>query len=97
MEKNIVKDAPLYAYHFKKVLSFKEGCKYCDISESSMYKHTSNGTVPYYKPHGKLIFFKREDLDDWMLQNRHSTSEELENEAISKSFKADWRTKFKSK
>jgi hypothetical protein len=60
-----------------------------------MYKHTSNGTVPYYKPHGKLIYFKREDLDNWLLQNRHSTSEELENEAISKSFKADWRTKFK--
>ncbi|PKG41665.1 helix-turn-helix domain-containing protein [Psychroflexus sp. MES1-P1E] len=97
MGKNKINYVHQYAYHLKKVLSFKEGCRYCDISESSMYKHTSNGTVTYYKPHGKLIFFKREDLDNWMLQNRHSTSEELENEAISKSFKADWRTKFKSK
>jgi excisionase family DNA binding protein len=95
VEKNKINQTHQYVYHFKKVLSFKEGCKYCDISESSMYKHTSNGTVPYYKPHGKLIYFKREDLDNWMLQNRHSTSEELENEAISKSFKTDWRTKFK--
>ena len=95
MEKNKINHTHQYVYHLKKVLSFKEGCKYCDISESSMYKHTSNGTVPYYKPHGKLIYFKREDLDNWMLQNRHSTSEELENEAISKSFKTDWRTKFK--
>jgi excisionase family DNA binding protein len=96
MEKNKINHTHQNVYHLKKVLSLKEGCKYCDISESSMYKHTSNGTVPYYKPHGKLIYFKREDLDNWMLQNRHSTSEELENEAISKSFKADWRTKFKS-
>jgi excisionase family DNA binding protein len=96
MEKNKISQTHQYVYHLKKVLSFKEGCKYCDISESSMYKHTSNGTVPYYKPHGKLIYFKRKDLDNWMLQNRHSTSGELENKAISKSFKADWRTKFKS-
>lgn len=96
MEQRQKKDTHQYAYCFKTVLSFKEGCRYCDISESSMYKHTSNGTVPYYKPHGKLIFFKREDLDNWMLQNRHSSKEELEDEAVSKSFKADWRNKFKS-
>ncbi|QSS97818.1 helix-turn-helix domain-containing protein [Psychroflexus sp. ALD_RP9] len=81
----------------KKVLTFKEACLYSGISESSMYKHTHNRTVPFYKPNGKLIYFKRSELENWMLQNRHSTVAELETEAVSKNLKADWRTRFNSK
>lgn len=65
----------------KTVLTFNEGCKYCGISQSSMYKHTSTNNIPYYKPEGKLIFFKRNELDEWLLRNRQSTNEELERTA----------------
>jgi excisionase family DNA binding protein len=65
----------------KSVFTFSEGCKYCGISQSSMYKHTSSNKIPYYKPEGKLIFFKKGELDDWLLRNRQSTVEELERKA----------------
>lgn len=58
-------------------LNFNEGCKYVGISPSSMYKHTSTNNIPHYKPEGKLIYFKREELDEWILRNRQSTREEL--------------------
>tara|TARA_R110002073_G_scaffold57778_4_gene146617 strand:- start:7032 stop:7310 length:279 start_codon:yes stop_codon:yes gene_type:complete len=70
-------------YTQKPVLTFDEGCKYCGLSSSSMYKHTSLNNIPYYKPEGKLIFFKREELDDWLLRNRQSTKDELESIASS--------------
>lgn len=60
----------------KPVLTFEEACIYCGMSSSSMYKHTSANRIPYYKPEGKLIYFKREELDEWMLRNRQSTQEE---------------------
>ncbi len=60
----------------KPVLTFEEACIYCGMSKSSMYKHTSANKIPYYKPEGKLIYFKREELDEWMLRNRQSTQEE---------------------
>ena len=42
-----------------------------------MYKHTSLNRIPHYKPEGKLIYFKRQELDEWMLRNRQSTEEEM--------------------
>jgi len=65
----------------KTVLSFDEACKYCCISKSKMYKHTSSNNIPFYKPEGKLIFFKREELDLWLLRNRQSSIDELQREA----------------
>jgi len=67
----------------KPVLAFEEACKYCGISPSSMYKHTSANRIAYYKPEGKLIYFKREDLDEWMLRNRQSTESEMADLATS--------------
>lgn len=68
-------------YKQKSVLTFHEACRYCGTSASSMYKHTSAKKIPFYKPEGKLIYFKREDLDAWMLRNRNASIEELENVA----------------
>lgn len=71
----------------KTILTFDEGCRYCGISPSSMYKHTSANRIPHYKPEGKLIYFKREELDNWMLRNRNSSTNELEDLASSYSLK----------
>ncbi|MBG7631278.1 MAG: helix-turn-helix domain-containing protein [Bacteroidetes bacterium] len=65
----------------KTVLSFDEACKYCSISKSKMYKHTSSSNIPFYKPEGKLIFFKKEEIDQWLLRNRQSSMDELQREA----------------
>ena len=67
-----------YQFLQKTVLSFDEACRYCSISKSKMYKHTSSNNIAYYKPEGKLIFFKREELDQWLLRNRQSSIDELQ-------------------
>ena len=66
----------------KKILTFDEACEYCGLSASSMYKHTSSKNIPHYKPQGKLIVFKREELDNWLLQNKQITQEEIEQKAL---------------
>lgn len=68
-------------YIQKEVLSFREACKYCELSESTMYRHTSNRKIPHYKPEGKNIYFHRLELDQWMLRNRQATQDELMHEA----------------
>lgn len=60
------------------MLSFEEACEYLKISKSFLYKLTSNRSIPFYKPTGgKIIRFNREDLDQWLLQNRHASKNEL--------------------
>jgi excisionase family DNA binding protein len=67
----------------KPVLNFIEGCRYLNLSESYVYKLTSAKQIPHFCPLGKKIYFKREDLDDWLLRNRQSTVGEVEKLASS--------------
>lgn len=62
----------------KEVLTFTEACKYTGLSKSKMYKHTSSKNIAFYKPEGKIIYFKRSELEAWMLRNRHSSKAEIE-------------------
>lgn len=70
----------------KRIYTFQEGCDYCGVSTSFMYKQTSQGKIKFYKPEGKLIYFNKEDLDFWMLRNPQSTIEEQKEIANSYSF-----------
>lgn len=63
----------------KEVLTFEETCDYTGISRSFLYKLTASGNIPHCKPNGKLIFFEKRKLNEWLLQNeRKSTCTILE-------------------
>lgn len=62
----------------KKVLTFEEGAIFTGIGKSHLYKLTSAGIVPHYKPRGKMIYFDRAELESWLLQNRVTPADEIE-------------------
>lgn len=61
----------------KQILSSKEAMRYLDVSKSFLYKLTSKKEIKFSKPNGGKIYFKKADLDDWMLQNTSITISEL--------------------
>ncbi|MBK5214894.1 MAG: helix-turn-helix domain-containing protein [Flavobacteriaceae bacterium] len=65
----------------KNVLNLNEACKYLELSQSHLYKLTSTGSIPHYKPNGKKLYFNREELDQWLMRNRNTTQEEIEQQA----------------
>lgn len=65
----------------KEVLNFNEAAQYLEVSHSHLYKLTSSGFVPSYKPNGKKLYFNRTELDKWLLSNRHDTNEDVEQQA----------------
>lgn len=65
----------------KVVLTFIEACLYLELSSSHLYKLTSAGKVPHYKPNGKKLYFKKEELDNWLLRNRNNSQDEIEQQA----------------
>lgn len=79
--KNIIEEFKKELFVLKNVLTFEEACFYSGLAKSTMYKLTSSCEIPHYKPKGKLIFFKKEELECWLLKNRQSTQDELESEA----------------
>ena len=62
----------------KEVLNFNETCTYIDISASHLYKMTSQKLIPHFCPQGKKLYFKRAELDEWLLRNRQDSTDEIE-------------------
>jgi len=58
-------------------LSMTKAVRYTGLSKSHLYKLTSGREVPHYKPHGKMIFFRKSDLDKYLLTNRIATEDEI--------------------
>jgi excisionase family DNA binding protein len=67
----------------KEVLNLDEACEYMRLSASHIYKLTSKGQIPHYCPNGKRLYFKRSELDTWLLRNpkRDFSKDEIERAA----------------
>lgn len=70
----------------KEALTFDEVCNYTGISPSYMYKLTSARKVPHYKPHGKLVYFKTQEINQWLLKNPVAMEEDIKSEAVRRVF-----------
>jgi excisionase family DNA binding protein len=67
----------------KEALTMNEAALFTGLSKSHIYKLCMNKKIPFYKGDGgKLSFFSKEELTQWMLQNRVSTSSEIEAQAV---------------
>lgn len=77
-DKELQQLANLLGIYSKEVLSFKEAARYMGVSESFLYKLSSSRKIAHSKPNNKLIFFKKEDLNDWLLQNPIKTANEVQ-------------------
>lgn len=50
----------------KKPLNFVEAAKYLSISHSTLYKLSYQRKIPSHKPSGKLLYFFKHELDEWI-------------------------------
>ncbi len=66
----------------RKPLSFREAHEYLGISLSYLYKLTSLGKIPHYKPSGKLIYFSKAELDQWIMRNPIKGQNKIEGEPV---------------
>jgi len=68
----------------KEFLNANEASEYLNISTNYLYKLTSEKKFPFYKPSGKLIYFKKSELNEWICRNRIKSKKEIDSEAISR-------------
>lgn len=74
---NVLTNPTNTQYYGKEILSVKEACLYMDISQSYIYKLTHGKILPYSCPNGKKIYFRKEDLNNWMMQNHQFSKNEV--------------------
>ena len=68
-------------YCTKEVLTSDEAARYLGISKSYLYKLSMKQQIPHYKPMGKLCYFNRVELEQWLQSNKVLTLGEVEQQA----------------
>lgn len=66
----------------KTVLTPDEVSLMYGLSKDYLYHLTSERIIPFHKPNGKKIFFLKEEVENWLLQNRQDTTEETQQKAM---------------
>ncbi|MCC8118677.1 MAG: helix-turn-helix domain-containing protein [Bacteroidales bacterium] len=72
----------------KNVLTIEDVALLTGLSKSYLYSLTSKKQIPHYKPNGKLMFFDRKEVEEWMLQNRVNTTDEAQQSTLAKHLKS---------
>lgn len=65
----------------KTVLSLDEVAMFTGLSKHHLYKLTSAKQIPHYKPNGRIMYFDKQEVTEWMKRNRIATAEEAEQTA----------------
>lgn len=72
----------------KDILTMDDVVSLTGLSKSYVYKIVSRREIPYYKSSGgKTTYFKREDVEKWMLATRCSSVDEIESMVAAHSLK----------
>ena len=64
----------------KAVLDIEEAALYTGFTKTHLYTLTSERRIPHYKK-GRKLYFKKAELEDWMLESRVLTEDEIEGRA----------------
>lgn len=54
----------------KEVLTSEEVAIYMGVSMRYLYKLTMRKKIPHYKPTGKMIYFNRKEIEQWLQTNK---------------------------
>ena len=68
------------------LMTVKEAAKFTGLAVTTLYEKTSKRTIPHFKK-GKRLYFRRTELEEWIVTGRVKTQEELEAEAAEHLFK----------
>ena len=67
----------------KTALTMDDVCLLAGISKSHLYKLVWEKRIPYYKSEGgKMNYFNKQEIENWLLAYRVPTAEETEQAAI---------------
>lgn len=65
----------------KEMLTLNDVAALTGLSKSYLYRLTCTHQIPYYKPTGKVMFFSKGEVEDWMKQGKVKSLLESEQDA----------------
>lgn len=71
-----------HIFGLKEILNVEELADYTGFKKSYIYKLVHSNSIAFSKPNGKVLFFERKKIDEWLLKNNTKSSYEIEEEAL---------------
>ena len=66
-----------------KPMTFKEACAYLGYAPSYLYKLTYKNIIPHHKPTGKMLYFFKDEIDEWICSSAKSKAHSAKGEGES--------------
>ena len=63
------------------ILSIEEAGDYLHLAKQTLYGFTSKNEIPFFKK-GKKLYFRKSDLQQWLLEGKQKTLREIRTDAI---------------
>ena len=60
----------------KEILTMPEASEFTGLAKQTLYAMTSQRLIPHFK-RGKRVLFRRNELEQWMTENRRQTIQEI--------------------
>jgi len=71
-----------HIFGLKEILNVEELSDYTGFKKSYIYKLVHSNSIAFSKPNGKVLFFERKKIDEWLLKNSHKSNDEIQQEAL---------------
>ena len=61
----------------KDVLTLEEASMFLGLIRSTLYKMKHNNVIPFFRPNGKMIYFEKSELLEWIRAHRVASEAEI--------------------
>jgi excisionase family DNA binding protein len=51
------------------ILTMREAVMFTGLSKNTLYKLIQANKIKHYRPNGKLVYFRRDELEAWLMKN----------------------------
>ena len=51
------------------MLTMREAAMFTGMSKNTLYKLIQADKIKHYRPNGKLVYFRRDELEAWLMKN----------------------------
>lgn len=51
------------------ILTIREAAMFTGLSKNTLYKLIQADKIKHYRPNGKLVYFRRDELEQWLMKN----------------------------
>ena len=51
------------------ILTMREAAMFTGMSKNTLYKLIQADKIKHYRPNGKLVYFRRDELEQWLMRN----------------------------